>query len=86
MIKIYPKVRSFLALGQPLLELHQSLVPVGDPVLAAKCQYKDRSCVLVPVGEDQYVSYLGLLVHLCICFAFIFKNRVPSCHVIYVRI
>jgi hypothetical protein len=38
-----PKGHLLLALGQPLLELHQSLVPVGDPVLAARCQYKDRA-------------------------------------------
>lgn len=33
-----PKDHLLLAFRQPLLELHQSLVPVGDPVLATRCQ------------------------------------------------
>lgn len=83
-----PKDHLLLAFSQPLLEHHQSLVPVGDPVLATRCQYKDRViymcvCVCETIRKDQRISYLGLFVHLGICFAFVLKNRIPSCKVMY---
>lgn len=38
-----PEGHLLLALRQPLLELDQSLVSVGDPILATRRQYGDRA-------------------------------------------
>lgn len=65
-----------LAFREPLLQLHQRLVPVRDLVLHAFSIWL--------VSYKRVSSYLGFFIHLCIgLLAIILKDRVPACDVRY---